>query len=240
MRLVKAQVTNYRSIEDSEEFRVDDTLCLVGKNEAGKTAVLQAIAGINPHPLTPISYDRERDYPRRFLTEYRERHPKEQAVVATTWWQPEADCLKLIADSIGPEGLKDEPVKVLRRYEADAVEWEIPIDFPKAVEFLLQQERLDDQERQALSIGTSDELRKSLEGLEQPTDRQKLLLERMKAMPNANITGLVNACLALCSSRIMIAWSATCVSTTSLGPPSKGFTTHRSLPSLRLMTRRED
>lgn len=34
MRLLKARITNYRSVEDSEEFSVD-TLCLVGKNEAG-------------------------------------------------------------------------------------------------------------------------------------------------------------------------------------------------------------
>jgi predicted ATP-dependent endonuclease of OLD family len=97
MKLVKAQVTNYRSVENSGEFTIDDMLCLVGKNEAGKTAILLAIAGLNPHPLTPITYDKERDYPRRFLTEYGERHPHDQAVVATTWWQPEANTLKLRA-----------------------------------------------------------------------------------------------------------------------------------------------
>ena len=85
MKLMKAQVTNYRCAEDLEEFSVGDMLCLVGKNEAGKSAVLQAIAGINPHPLTPVAYIKERDYPRRFLTEYDERYPFEQAVVATTW-----------------------------------------------------------------------------------------------------------------------------------------------------------
>jgi AAA ATPase-like protein len=151
MKLVKAQVTNYRSVENSGEFTIDDMLCLVGKNEAGKTAILLAIAGLNPHPLTPITYDKERDYPRRFLTEYGERHSHDQAVVATTWWQPEANTLKLIADSIGPHGLRNEPVKVLRRYEATEAEWDPPIDYKEAVRFLIDQERLDEHECSGLS-----------------------------------------------------------------------------------------
>ncbi len=55
MRLTKIRVTNFRSVEDSTEFDVDQILCLVGKNEAGKNCDLQALAGLNPHPLTPIS-----------------------------------------------------------------------------------------------------------------------------------------------------------------------------------------
>ena len=44
MKLVKARVTNFRSAEDTGEFRLDHVTCLVGKNEAGKSAVLIALA----------------------------------------------------------------------------------------------------------------------------------------------------------------------------------------------------
>ena len=55
MRLAKVHITNFRSIEDSGEFDVGQVLCLVGKNEAGKTAILQALAGLNPrHKPTPM------------------------------------------------------------------------------------------------------------------------------------------------------------------------------------------
>jgi hypothetical protein len=158
MKLVKAQVTNYRSVEDSGEFIVDDLVCLVGKNEAGKTAILQAISGINPHPLTPIAYDKERDYPRRYLTAYSQRHPDGPAVVATTWWEPGLAARAEIAAQIGPDGLKDEPVQIYRRYEDKAAEWEAPIDYPKAVAFLIADERLDGTETEGLSMETSDEL----------------------------------------------------------------------------------
>jgi predicted ATP-dependent endonuclease of OLD family len=86
MKLSTVHVTNFRSVEDSGEFEVGQICCLVGKNEAGKTAIEQALAGLNPHPSTLVSYDLERDYPRRWLTEYEERHGEEQATVITTRW----------------------------------------------------------------------------------------------------------------------------------------------------------
>ena len=64
MRLKKVRVQNYRSIIDSEEFEIEENkTILVGPNEAGKTAVLQAIQHLNPpegvKPLSAL-----RDYPR--------------------------------------------------------------------------------------------------------------------------------------------------------------------------------
>jgi predicted ATP-dependent endonuclease of OLD family len=40
---------NFKSVEDSDEFSVGGVTCLVGKNEAGKTAILQALHRLNPH-----------------------------------------------------------------------------------------------------------------------------------------------------------------------------------------------
>ncbi|MCZ4269084.1 AAA family ATPase [Rhodobacteraceae bacterium G21628-S1] len=64
MRLKNIHVRNYRSIIDSGEFEIDsEKSILVGPNEAGKTALLQAIQHLNPpegvKPLSPL-----RDYPR--------------------------------------------------------------------------------------------------------------------------------------------------------------------------------
>lgn len=75
MKLTKVQVTNFRSVEDSGEFTIGDLTCLVGKNEAGKTAILNAIQGIAPSD-SDYEYDKTRDYPRRYLSKFAERHPK--------------------------------------------------------------------------------------------------------------------------------------------------------------------
>ena len=82
MKLKSVRVQNFRSVEDSGEFTVEHLTCLVGKNEAGKTAILQAIEGLNPHKASPFKFEIERDYPKRYLARYDERHPDEPAVVS--------------------------------------------------------------------------------------------------------------------------------------------------------------
>ncbi len=64
MRLIKAHVRNYRSIRDTGEFEVEgDKTIMVGPNEAGKTAILQALQQLNP-PSEVKKFDALRDYPR--------------------------------------------------------------------------------------------------------------------------------------------------------------------------------
>ena len=64
MKLVKAQVKNYRSIIDSGPFDVERSkTILVGPNEAGKTALLRALQQINPPDDVP-KFEALRDYPR--------------------------------------------------------------------------------------------------------------------------------------------------------------------------------
>ncbi|HAF03388.1 MAG TPA: OLD family endonuclease, partial [Spartobacteria bacterium] len=64
MRLQKARVKKYRSIRDSGWFDVEEAkTILVGPNEAGKTALLEALQKINP-PWEVRNFDALRDYPR--------------------------------------------------------------------------------------------------------------------------------------------------------------------------------
>lgn len=64
MRLVKAHIKNYRSILDTGLFEIEqDKTILVGPNEAGKTAILQALQQLSP-PEGVAGFDALRDYPR--------------------------------------------------------------------------------------------------------------------------------------------------------------------------------
>lgn len=64
MRLKKARVQNYRSIRDTGEFEIEhDKTIFVGPNEAGKSAVLQALQQIRA-PKGVKGFDPLRDYPR--------------------------------------------------------------------------------------------------------------------------------------------------------------------------------
>jgi len=182
-------------VEDSGEFDLGQLLCLVGKNEAGKTALLQALTGLNPHPLASFTYDLERDYPRRWLTEYAERHKEGQARVITTKWTLSKEEKEAITKESG-DALKDAPVVIYRRYGDNEPQWELPINYPQCVHNLMAAEKLDDEERQALAgAGTSDELRKALEAVAERTNRQQHLLDRLNALPGKNVSGFVKHCL---------------------------------------------
>ncbi len=65
MKLTQARVQNYRSVRDTGWFEVEDAkTILVGPNEAGKTAVLEALQQVNPPPGVK-GFDALRDYPRK-------------------------------------------------------------------------------------------------------------------------------------------------------------------------------
>src|SRR5215510_11284272 len=65
MHLTSATVRKFKSIDDSEVVRFEpDVTCLVGRNESGKTAFLEALARLNPLPDHPLAFDELRDYPR--------------------------------------------------------------------------------------------------------------------------------------------------------------------------------
>ena len=78
MKLSRVRITNFQSIRDSTEFEIGDVTCLVGKNEAGKTALLKALYRLDPIRPSDAGFDATGDYPRRHLVDY------EQGLAATT------------------------------------------------------------------------------------------------------------------------------------------------------------
>lgn len=99
LTLVKAQVWKYKSIEDSTPVALSDNVTvLVGKNESGKTAFLEALH--KAMPLDDANYDYVADYPRKDLVRYRPQHESKnyQKVVQLTF-----RIEKELADNINKE-----------------------------------------------------------------------------------------------------------------------------------------
>ena len=63
MKLTKVRIKNFKCIHDSTEFTIDDITCLVGKNESGKTAILQALRNFNPFDTAISGFDHQNEYP---------------------------------------------------------------------------------------------------------------------------------------------------------------------------------
>ena len=65
MKLSSVRISEFQSIRDSNLFEIGDVTCLVGKNEAGKTALLRALERLNPVITIPShsNFDVIDDYP---------------------------------------------------------------------------------------------------------------------------------------------------------------------------------
>lgn len=101
MRLEKARIQNYRSIRDTGEFEVETLkTIMVGPNEAGKSAVLQALQQINA-PKGIKGFDPLRDYPRALYNKIStgEVNPDHVVVVMATFTLSESD-LKALPERI--------------------------------------------------------------------------------------------------------------------------------------------
>lgn len=181
MKLIKARVQNYRSVEDSEEFDIGDLTCLVGKNEAGKTALLNAMRAFGPSQ--PFELDETIDYPRRFSTRFEERHPNGQAEVIRTWWRIE-DADRLAAEArFGPGVINGDTFQAHFgfRYKGNSRIWELSTNDARCLENLVSNHALDATERNVLHGATNGQsAEKALSALTVRTPKQEALLQDIK------------------------------------------------------------
>lgn len=187
MELKRVRIRNFRSVEDSGEFTLEHLTCLVGKNEAGKTAVLQAIAGLNPHPATPFAYELERDYPKRYLARYNERHDGKEAQVIRSVWQLSAEEIEALKGEFGSDSVTGATLTVSRSYNSTGTYWQLPIDEASSIAFLISQCGFSAAEKsQVGSPATVKELIGKLEGL-QSNAKHKALHDLVSGYPNKSI-----------------------------------------------------
>lgn len=125
MKLTQARVINYRSIDDSSWVRVDDVTALVGKNESGKTAFLQAIRKINS-----ISGEEDtfsiRDYPRKGYIKYKKIHDQNPCEVAQAEFELNAEEISEIEANFGNGILISNKVIVTKNYKNER-NWKISL-----------------------------------------------------------------------------------------------------------------
>lgn len=73
MLLKRFHVTTFQGVLNSGPIEVDDITCLVGKNEAGKTALLKALYRLNPIRPEDAPFSVTDDYPRSEVNDYEDR-----------------------------------------------------------------------------------------------------------------------------------------------------------------------
>lgn len=185
MKLITVQIQNFRSIDDTGPFKIADITCLVGKNEAGKTAILQALEVLNSADGND-EYNKTRDYPRRYLNDYEARHGDNEAVVVTTEWEINDEDRQAVENEFGDGCLPDSTITVAKKYGPKS-SWETHFVESDAMKHLIGKSNFDATERVVVDKCTTGKaIIEKLEGREGNTEKHNALLARIKAYRDRN------------------------------------------------------
>ncbi len=154
MKLLTVEVSNYKSVRRSNPFNIGDITCLVGKNEAGKTALLEALYRLNPVVPQDAKFDVTDDYPRSDVTDYehgietKKLQPATvvKAVFALDVQTDLREVSEKFGDSVIPaDGETSTPTLTLSRGYANKLYYDITIDESAAVKALVVNAQLPQQ-----------------------------------------------------------------------------------------------
>jgi energy-coupling factor transporter ATP-binding protein EcfA2 len=177
LKLISAHATNYRNIIDSNEVDIAQTTCLVGKNEAGKSAFLKALEGLRSTDSNFKDYGKIENYPRRYLADYDERHPDGDAKVMQTYWELDAVDVQALEEELGPGTLKNSRIGVSKTYESNVANWEIDVDEEKIIEHLSKLAGLTEEDAAPISAArTTVKVHEALAGIATRTPTQESLM----------------------------------------------------------------
>lgn len=192
MKLKSAHVTNFRSILDSGPVEIEATTCLVGKNEAGKTAFLKALEGLKPLDGSH-TYDKTRDYPRRDLAKYDLLHGDDEATVISTVWELEEDDLGVLYDEFGEAAVTGKEITIKRSYGDGGTTWTTPVDETAVLKRLYERFGLKPDDQKVLKdCKKTSQAAATLSELEEPSAEQTELLVHIKTYrsENAKLKGI--------------------------------------------------
>lgn len=176
------RITDYRSVEDSGVVPIDiDVTCLVGKNESGKTAFLQALHLLNP--LNPIrgkgTYDEVMDYPSRKSSAYKKTRETSPATVVKACFELEDSEAAEVRAELGPDAMRDLSVMVEAGYSTTKT-YTAHDDEAAIVKHLAAGLEVPSTDRKAIDASkTVTALRAALDAVAEPTSAVTALSERL-------------------------------------------------------------
>ena len=180
MKLVKVHIKEFQSIQDSTEFDIGDVTCLVGKNEAGKTALLKALYHLNPVHESDGDFDVTDDYPRGAVEDYKdavEAEAREPADVVLATYELEPKDIAAVEETFGSQCLEDKyPTVTLSKGYSNECEYNgLSVDEPGTLKYMIKCADLPAQlATELLTLATAEEMIARLSDAEQTEATQKL------------------------------------------------------------------
>lgn len=124
MKLISVQIRNYKCVEDSGEFSIDNLTCLAGKNESGKTAILQALRRLNPVESVESDFN-DLEYPRYLLDSKTDKD-----YVIEAHWKLLADDKAELEHIIGSDSFSFDHVISKKGYD-NVLKWEYELNITR-------------------------------------------------------------------------------------------------------------
>ncbi len=185
MKLTAANIRRYRSIEDAATFDVEgDVTCLVGKNESGKTAVLQAL--YKTHPIDKASFDEGIDYPSRLT---RERKGSDPITATVLTYELDDDDVAAVEAKFGEGVLRTRTIEMTYGYRFTNTNWSVDVDEAAAVQHLRGGLDLPQATQQAVDAAeTTAALVAALSGMEAPTAQATKVIETVGKWRKSRLT----------------------------------------------------
>ena len=177
MILINVQVLNYKSIEDSTNVCINkDITILVGQNESGKTAFLQALYKSEPVERDS-QFDYISDYPRKDVLEYEERHERSPDLASKFNYELEPDEIGNINTDLKFNLLSSLKFSISHNYKNSRVIG-LDVNEEKYVQYLIGNSNFNQATKEHLSeISTIKDLIIQLESLDLNTEDTTHLTE---------------------------------------------------------------
>ena len=126
MQLKSFNVRMFRNVIDSGDIQTDSRVtCLVGKNESGKTAILNALYRLNP--VLDEKFDASKQYPRWRLSRDRKADKVDSSQPITATFELDDADREAVASVFGDDVLKSDEITISVSY-AGMTEGDVEVD----------------------------------------------------------------------------------------------------------------
>lgn len=171
IKLKKVVINKYKSFLEKQEIEIEDGVTrIVGKNESGKTALLEAIAKFNYFDSNDktFSFNSTNDYPRGELKRYQQEYPNEDFDVITCTFELSDDLLNQISEDVGKEVFTITTIEVAKTYNNTKKYYNVLTNTNKFIEQFLQNYTMDESTKKELVKSSSiEDLVEKLENIEE-------------------------------------------------------------------------
>ena len=161
MLLKKVTIHKYKSFLTEQSYEVERSITrVVGKNESGKTALLESLAKSNYfEDSVEFKFDKDLDYPRSELTRVRSENP----AVLTCEYELSDDIIKSIEDDFAEGIVARKTFSVTSYYDNSKITSGISTDFEVFKEWLISIFDIEDQGNDLIQAACSySDLEKSV------------------------------------------------------------------------------